>query len=273
MADTLRIKRRALGGAAGPPGSLAVGELAFNEQDAGLYIGRSNGSVVQVNTGGGGGAAVLVADTPPVGAADNSLWWESDSGVMHLLYNDSTSTQWVGIGGPAGPTGVTGAQGTAGTVGPTGAGAAGPTGAAGAAGPTGADGSIGANGPTGAAGPTGSVGATGAAGATDWASITGKPSTFPPTLPIAESDVTNLVSDLAAKQSGDATLTALAGLDTTTGAVEQTGTDTFTKRAFGVGATTSILTRADGDGRYGPKATVSASAPSGGADGDVWYQV
>ena len=49
MADTLRIKRRALGGAAGAPGSLAVGELAFNEQDGGLYIGRSNGSVVQVN--------------------------------------------------------------------------------------------------------------------------------------------------------------------------------------------------------------------------------
>ena len=49
MTDTLRIKRRALGGAAGPPGSLAVGELAYNEQDGGLYIGRSNSSVVQVN--------------------------------------------------------------------------------------------------------------------------------------------------------------------------------------------------------------------------------
>ena len=32
-----------------------------------------------------------------------------------------------------------------------------------------------------------------------WANFTGKPTTFPPTLPIAESDVTNLVSDLAAK--------------------------------------------------------------------------
>jgi hypothetical protein len=32
-----------------------------------------------------------------------------------------------------------------------------------------------------------------------WANLTGKPATFPPTLPIAESDVTNLVPDLAAK--------------------------------------------------------------------------
>jgi hypothetical protein len=32
-----------------------------------------------------------------------------------------------------------------------------------------------------------------------WANLTGKPATFPPTLPIAESDVTNLVSDLALK--------------------------------------------------------------------------
>jgi hypothetical protein len=50
LTDVLRIKRRALGGAAGAPASLAVGELAYNEQDSGLYIGRSNGTVVQVNS-------------------------------------------------------------------------------------------------------------------------------------------------------------------------------------------------------------------------------
>jgi len=39
-------------------------------------------------------------------------------------------------------------------------------------------------------------------GSADWADITGKPSTFPPTLPIAQSGVTNLTTDLAAIYPG-----------------------------------------------------------------------
>lgn len=48
--------------------------------------------------GGGGGASVSVSDTPPVGAADNSLWFESDTLASFIRYNDGSSSQWVPFG-------------------------------------------------------------------------------------------------------------------------------------------------------------------------------
>lgn len=52
MANTIRIKRRAAGAAAGAPSGLANAELAFNEQDLTLYYG--------LGTGGVGGTATSV---------------------------------------------------------------------------------------------------------------------------------------------------------------------------------------------------------------------
>lgn len=54
MANTIRIKRRAAGGASGAPSSLANAELAYNEQDQTLYIGEGTGGV-------GGTATTVVA--------------------------------------------------------------------------------------------------------------------------------------------------------------------------------------------------------------------
>lgn len=63
MPNTLRIKRRAGGGSAGAPSSLANAELAYNESDAGngiLYYG--------LGTGGAGGSATSVIAIGGAGA-------------------------------------------------------------------------------------------------------------------------------------------------------------------------------------------------------------
>lgn len=70
MSNTLRIKRRAAGSAAGAPSSMANAELAYNEQDDTLYYGKGTG-------GSGGSATAAIAIGGP--------------GV----YVDKTSTQTV----------------------------------------------------------------------------------------------------------------------------------------------------------------------------------
>jgi hypothetical protein len=60
MANTIRIKRRANGGGAGAPSTLANAELAFNEQTNILYYGTG--------TGGSGGSATSVIAIAGTGA-------------------------------------------------------------------------------------------------------------------------------------------------------------------------------------------------------------
>jgi hypothetical protein len=61
MANTMRIKRRALGGASGAPSSLAQSELAYSEVDGVLHIGVGTGGSATVVAIGGPGAYLTSA--------------------------------------------------------------------------------------------------------------------------------------------------------------------------------------------------------------------
>lgn len=63
MPQTIRIKRRAAGGASGAPASLGVGEPAYSEVDSILYIGLTSGAVVAM---GGTGAFLTLTSVQTV---------------------------------------------------------------------------------------------------------------------------------------------------------------------------------------------------------------
>jgi hypothetical protein len=100
MADVLRIKRRAAGGAAGPPATLAAAEIAFNEQDNTLYYGKGNSagnatSIIPI--AGNGGVVVVISDTAPASPVAGQLWFDSVNSRLYLYYTDPNTSQWVGV--------------------------------------------------------------------------------------------------------------------------------------------------------------------------------
>lgn len=108
--------------------------------------------------------------------------------------------------GPAGPTGPTGPQGPIGDTGPQGPqgiqGIQGPQGVQGDPGPTGPTGATGATGATGPQGPTGPTGPTGVVAATSpitYNSGTQTVAINQSLITVAQSQVTNLTTDLSAK--------------------------------------------------------------------------
>jgi len=94
MANTIRIKRRANGGGAGAPSTLANAELAFNEQTNVLYYGTgtggAGGSATSVIPIGGTGAFVDTSSTQTVGGTKTFSNQISGS----ISGNAGTATKW-----------------------------------------------------------------------------------------------------------------------------------------------------------------------------------
>lgn len=160
-----------------------------------------------------------------------------------------------GSAGEKGPKGDPGPAGADGAPGPAGAdGAPGPAGADGAPGPTGSAGPTGPTGPTGATGPAGATGPTGPAGAPGTTTI----SDTPPASPIVgqlwwESDTGTLLINY---NDGSSTQWVSAVKPNPFADAPSDG---------------KIYGRRDG--AWALPATISTSAPTGGVNGDVWYQV
>jgi hypothetical protein len=76
------------------PNAPTTGQLYPQPPVAGLPVYRWDGT--KWTTTGANSGYVYVGDAPP-GAPDNSLWWESDSGVLYVRYNDGDSSQWVAV--------------------------------------------------------------------------------------------------------------------------------------------------------------------------------
>lgn len=94
MSNTIRIKRRANGGGAGAPSSLANAELAFNEQTNVLYYGTgtggAGGSASAIIPIAGNGAFVDLTNTQTIGGAKTFTTPIS----ADLSGNAATASKW-----------------------------------------------------------------------------------------------------------------------------------------------------------------------------------
>ena len=62
----------------------------------------SSSNSISLSAGGAGGISTTVSDNAPSGAVGGDQWFNSTDGSLYVYYNDGTSSQWVGISGPAG---------------------------------------------------------------------------------------------------------------------------------------------------------------------------
>jgi hypothetical protein len=89
---TLRIKRRATGGASGAPSTLAQSELAFSEVDDILHIGKGSGGSASVLAIGGPGAFLSLTATQTASGTYTFSGTVNLSGTFQIGGTSVTST-------------------------------------------------------------------------------------------------------------------------------------------------------------------------------------
>ena len=60
-----------------------------------VYGTTNTGSSAQWVSANGGDSFVTISDDAPSGANAGDLWWESDTGTLKIYYNDGDSAQWI----------------------------------------------------------------------------------------------------------------------------------------------------------------------------------
>ncbi len=116
MPNEIRIRYRESGTDAPLPNALSRGELGYFEQNGKLYIGTTDGSVVHINPVAAGSAVwgaitgtitdqtdlvsyvagqaaggLYAQATPPVGANEGNLWYETDTENLYVYREVSPS--------------------------------------------------------------------------------------------------------------------------------------------------------------------------------------
>jgi len=89
-----------------PPLFPGQGDFWFESDTGVLWLRYDDGTStqwIQVNGGGGssggGGAGVWIGEAPPDLAEPGALWYESDTGIFSIYYDDGNTRQWVQVNG------------------------------------------------------------------------------------------------------------------------------------------------------------------------------
>ena len=72
------------------PASPTIGQTFNSGYNTYTWDGRS-----WTTAGGGSGVTISIGDSKPTGVTANSLWWQSNTGMLKIYYTDADSSQWV----------------------------------------------------------------------------------------------------------------------------------------------------------------------------------